>query len=73
MFIPDWRKVLRYALSVRYMAAAILFSGLEVGLPYLEGTIPVPPRLFALLASGSTMLAFYYRFKAQKEFKNADQ
>lgn len=71
--IPDWRKVLRYAFSIRYMVLAVIFSGLEVTLPLLEGYLPVPQRVFAGLAGCATAAAFYYRFKAQKEFRNDEE
>jgi hypothetical protein len=70
--IDNWRKVLRYAISVRYIILALIFSGLEVALPYLEGYLPIPTGLFAALSGFASALAFYYRFKSQKVFKNEE-
>ncbi len=39
--IPDWRRVLARAWSIRLLALLILFSGLEVALPFFDGTLPI--------------------------------
>ncbi len=64
--VANWRAVLRYAWSVRLMLIAALASGIEVALPLLDGVLPVPPGLFALLCLAATVGAFIARFLAQK-------
>lgn len=71
--IADWRKVLRYAWSIRFIVLAVLFSTAEVAVPMMQGYVDIPPRLFAALAGLSSGLAFLFRIKAQKEFTDADQ
>ena len=43
--IPHWRRVLKRAWSIRFMAAAFVFSSLELVLPAFDGALPIPPRL----------------------------
>lgn len=64
--IANWRAVLKHAWSVRLMLIAALASGIEVALPLLDGVLPVPPSLFALLCLAATVGAFVARFVAQK-------
>lgn len=71
--VSNWRVVLRHAWSVRLLAIAFLFSVLEVAWPYFEGLIPVPPRLFALLAGLISGGAFVARLVAQKGLSDADR
>lgn len=70
--VADWRRVLRYAWSIRFIALALLFSAAEIALPLMDGYLPVevPRSLFAGLAGLSSGLAFVFRLKAQKEFKD---
>lgn len=62
----DWKKVLRYAWSVRFMILAAILSGLEVALPYLP--VMMSGGVFAMLSMFMTAAAFIARFVAQKEF-----
>lgn len=48
MLLPNWRRVMRYAWSVRFAVLAGLFSGLEIILPLFVDTIPRGP--FAILS-----------------------
>lgn len=64
----DWRRVLRRAYSVRFQALAVVFTGLEVALPMLDGLLPVPRGVFAALSGLTTACAFIARFVAQKGF-----
>lgn len=66
--VADWRRVLTRAWSIRWMAAAAVFSGIEVAVPFLDGYLSLPPRLFAALAGVATAVAFIARIVAQKEF-----
>ena len=67
--VDDWRKIHRHAASVRWMAAAIIFSGIEVAIPLLHDILPVSQGWFAALSSVSTMAALFFRFKSQPVFK----
>jgi hypothetical protein len=64
--VANWRAVLKNAWSVRLMLLAALASGIEVALPLLQGVLPVPPGLFAILCLVATVGAFIARFVAQK-------
>jgi hypothetical protein len=64
--VRNWRAVLRYAWSIRLMLLAGLLSGAEVVLPLLDGILPIPPRLFALLTFFTVGFAFVARLVAQK-------
>ncbi|MBB3234456.1 hypothetical protein [Phyllobacterium endophyticum] len=64
--VRNWRAVLRYAWSIRLMLLAGLLSGIEAILPLLDGVLPVPPRLFAVLTFLTVGLAFVARLIAQK-------
>lgn len=68
----NWRDVLRYAWSVRLMLIAALLSGLEVAMPYLDGYVDIPPRLFALLSGLTVAVAFLARIVAQKGVNNGE-
>ncbi|MEO3997169.1 hypothetical protein [Mesorhizobium sp. CAU 1732] len=64
--VPDWRRVLRRAWSVRLMILAALLSGVEVVLPFLGDRLPVSAGVFAALSGIATAGAFAARFVAQK-------
>ncbi|ESY35397.1 hypothetical protein NKK48_01645 [Mesorhizobium sp. C386A] len=71
---PDWYKTLRYAWSVRFIALAGLFSGLEALLPYLPAFVAISPQLLGALTGICVALAFIFRtFVSQKVFRDADQ
>lgn len=63
----SWRDILRKAWSVRLMALAAVFSGLEVALPFLDGLLPVGAGCFAALSGLTTAAAFVARIVAQRE------
>jgi len=67
----NWWEVLRYAWSVRLIVLAGLLQGLEVAIPYLDGYVDVPPRLFAGLSLLVTAGAFWARLVAQKGVSDA--
>lgn len=48
--LPDWRRVLTRAWSVRLWAVAIIFIFLDAALPILGGVLPIPERSFAILS-----------------------
>lgn len=67
MLVHNWRQVLKRAWSVRLMLIAGLLSGLEFAIPYLDGYVDIPPRLFALLSGLTVAAAFIARLLAQKD------
>ena len=67
--IEDWKRVLKYALSIKFILIAGFFSGLEVLLPFIGSKSEIPEGLFAFLAFISTNAAFVTRIIAQKEIK----
>ncbi|WP_421565204.1 hypothetical protein [Ochrobactrum sp. EDr1-4] len=68
--VSDWRRVLRYAWSIRLLLAAAILSGFEVVLPYLGDFFPIPTGAFAALTFIVTVLAFVVRITSQKVFRN---
>lgn len=64
--LHNWSTVLRRAWSVRFMALAALLTGVEAGLPLLDGYVDIPPRIFAALACLSAAGGLVARFIAQK-------
>ncbi|MBB3144951.1 hypothetical protein FHS21_001352 [Phyllobacterium trifolii] len=67
--IDDWRSVLRKAWSMRLMLLAGLLSGIEAALPLLDGLLPIPQRLFAVLTLFAVAAAFVARLIAQNNLK----
>jgi hypothetical protein len=66
MLIPNWRDVAKKAWSMRLMALAGLLSGAEVALPYLDGLLPIPPGVFAVLTLITVGAAFVARLVVQQ-------
>lgn len=66
----DWQLVLKKAWSVRLMLLAALLSGLEIILPFFEGSIP--RGCFAALSFCTVAGAFVARLTAQKEFEDEE-
>ena len=69
-FVPNWRDVLRYAWSVRFILLAALFSGLEIAWPLLDGLLPIPQRTFAVMSGLFVAAAFVARLVAQKKLRD---
>lgn len=67
MLIPDWKKVLKKAWSVRLMALASVLSGCEAILPYASEMLPRGS--FAGLSFLIVTGALLSRFLAQKELQ----
>jgi hypothetical protein len=67
--LPEWRRILKRAWSVRLNAAAIVLTGLEVAVPYLDGILPIPRGLFGGLAGLVSMAAIYARIVQQNNLK----
>lgn len=66
--VSNWRQILRRAWSVRLIALAAFFTGLEIAMPLLDGYLPLPPRTFAILSGLTGAAALVSRFVAQKDF-----
>ncbi len=71
--IPDWKKVLTKAASVRWMLVAMLFTGAEAALPFFTGYFDLDPRWFAGITFGIVAAAFASRLIAQKAFEDEDE
>lgn len=69
----DWRKILRYAWSIRLMLLAGILSGLEVALPIIDQVVVIPGGVFASLSGVVTMAALVARLVAQKEFRTDEE
>lgn len=73
LLIPDWRRVLRRAWSIRLIALAAALSGLEVALPYFDYRLPISDSARGLVYLALTMAAFAARLLAQpQEATDAD-
>ncbi|RJT32809.1 hypothetical protein D3227_25760 [Mesorhizobium waimense] len=68
--IPNWWAVLTRAWSNRFAAVAVLFGGIDAATPYLYGVLPIPDRLFALLAAVASMAAIVARHLPQGNLKD---
>lgn len=66
---PDWKLILRRAWSVRLAGMAVLLSGLEVAVPFLEGVLELPRGLFAGLSGGVTAAALAARITVQSNME----
>lgn len=64
--LPNWRKVIVRAWSVRLMVLAFILTALEIALPLMDGYLPIPQMTFAVLAGLATAGAFVARLVAQK-------
>ncbi|MBX5131599.1 hypothetical protein HJB80_02680 [Rhizobium lentis] len=67
MLVSNWRAIIKRAWSIRLMLIAGALSGLEFALPYLDGYVDIPPRLFAALSGLTVAAAFVARLVAQKD------
>jgi hypothetical protein len=65
--IPDWKRVLRRAWSIRLMLLAGLLSGLEAILPIVMDSLPWPRWLASMVISFVVGLSFVTRLLAQKD------
>jgi hypothetical protein len=67
--LPHWKRVLKRAWSIRLNAAAIVLTGLEMAVPYLDGVLPIPRGAFGALAGLVSMAAIYARIVQQNNLK----
>lgn len=63
--IPEWRRIIKRAWSIRLMLIAGLLSGLEVALPFFADSMP--RGVFAAASGVTVMAAFVARLIAQKD------
>lgn len=64
--VPNWRRVLKSAWSIRLVIIAGALSGAEIALPLIQDLLPIPRGLFAGLSFAATAGAFVARFVAQQ-------
>ena len=69
--IPDAKKVLKKAWSVRLGIVAGLFSGLEIVVPFFADAMP--RNVFAALSFVAVMGAVVARFVAQPRMRDGDR
>ena len=69
--VSNWKEILHKAWSVRLIALVVLFSGLEVAMPFLEGVIDVPPGVFAAIAGLVSSMAILARILAQNNIEGS--
>ena len=65
--LPDWKRIVRRAWSIKLMLLAGLLSGLEAILPILMDAIPWPRWLASTVISLVVGLAFVTRLMAQQD------
>lgn len=70
--LPNWKLVLTKAWSIRFLVLAGVLSGIEVALPLLGDTLPIPTGTFALLSLVITAAAFVARIVSQKDFNDGE-
>ncbi len=68
--IHNWKAVLRYAWSIRFLVLAAVLSGVEVALPLVVGMFPIPAGIFATLSFVTVAAAFIARIIVQKEISD---
>lgn len=73
--VPDWRRVLKRAWSIRLLILAGILSGVEVvlSIPDIQLWLDFPPGIFAGLSFLATAGAFVARILAQPGVFDADQ
>lgn len=67
--VPDWRRVLARAWSIRLITIAFVLTTAEVALPLADGLLPIPPGTFAVLSGLATAAAFCARLIVQKSVR----
>lgn len=65
--LPDWKRIVRRAWSIRLMLLAGLLSGLEAILPIAMDAVPWPRWLASTVISMVVGLAFVTRLMAQRD------
>ena len=70
--VPNWRRVLRYAWSIKLIIAAGVLSGAEIALPLIREFMDVPRGVFAGLSFAATAGAFIARLIAQRSVSDGE-
>jgi hypothetical protein len=68
--VPEWRKVLRKAWSVRLLALAGILSGVEAALPLFTDAAGLRSDIMSALTLLAVSGAFVARLVAQKAFSD---
>ncbi len=71
--VSNWRRVLRYAWSIRLMILAGALSGLEIALPLIDEIVAIPRGVFAGLSGLTVATAFVARLIAQQSVHGDDE
>lgn len=70
--IPDWKRVLKKAWSIRLILIATILSAIEAALPFIT-FVSIPPGYLALLVAFITGSAFAARIIAQSNMGNDNE
>lgn len=70
MLLPDWKRILKRAWSVRLIALAAALTGLEVAMPIIGPYLPWGPGWFALASGLVAMGALVARLMVQSNTKD---
>lgn len=68
----DYKKILRYAWSIRFNLLATLFGLFEIALPIIDEMIYIPRGWFLVAALMCSLLANVARIISQKEFRDGE-
>lgn len=71
--VRNWREVLRYAWSIRFMVLSACLSGAEVWFSFAQPSEAIPPGTFAALAAVTSVASTLARFVAQKKVSDAGE
>lgn len=64
MLLPDWKRIVKKAWSMRLMAVAAFFAGCEAVLPFVDDVLA--PRPMAIVAFVVVVMAMVTRLMIQK-------
>lgn len=70
--VPNWRRVLRRAWSIRLIVLAAVLSGAELAVQLAGDALPIPPLWLGALSFVVTVAAFIARFVAQPSIQIGD-
>ncbi|MBB3937794.1 hypothetical protein [Aureimonas phyllosphaerae] len=71
--VANWRRVLKRAWSLRFIALAFALIAIDVALPAFEEALGLPPRAFAVLSGLCSAAAFVARFVPQPSISEGKQ
>ena len=67
--VPNWRRVLMYAWSIRLVALVAILNGCETALNLAGGSLPVDPTILFATSFVVTVAAMVARIVYQKKLK----